>query len=261
MNTTEIAEYFVPVEGIQFPTETVFQPDTISTTNDNFNASIDAKFKFQDAGAIQVETTNTKPLNLLKKRKEKIQHIDYNDPQATIFEIVKNPQLGRRKARKTTADEAVNTDATTQIDVAPRVTIQNGKLVANAEPTKVAKKEAPTRITSNSFKTINRADKWTDQETEKFYQGLAMFGTDFSMIAILFPKRNRDQVKNKFNKEERTNPDGVNKALTRKGTNAATATAMVQEMDEFKTFFNTVLANSRQANTEYNAFTNTGLNA
>jgi len=57
--------------------------------------------------------------------------------------------------------------------------------------------------TSNSFKNINHSEKWTEEETKKFYRAIELFGTDFSLITKLFPNRNRNQIKNKFLKEEK----------------------------------------------------------
>lgn len=59
-----------------------------------------------------------------------------------------------------------------------------------------------------------QANFWAPEETEKFYHGLRMFGTDFGMIAKMFGgAKSRRQVKLKFNREERTNPVGVNKCI------------------------------------------------
>lgn len=37
-------------------------------------------------------------------------------------------------------------------------------------------------------------------------QAVSQFGTDFEMIAALFPTRSRREVRNKFNKEDRLDP-------------------------------------------------------
>ncbi|KAJ4411659.1 hypothetical protein N0V82_008973 [Gnomoniopsis sp. IMI 355080] len=59
-----------------------------------------------------------------------------------------------------------------------------------------------------------QANFWAAEETEKFYHGLRMFGTDFGMIAKMFGGgKSRRQVKLKFNREERANPVGVNKCI------------------------------------------------
>lgn len=44
-------------------------------------------------------------------------------------------------------------------------------------------------------KKKEHCEKWSSEETEKFYVALQMFGTDFSMIESLLPKRTRKQVK------------------------------------------------------------------
>lgn len=59
-----------------------------------------------------------------------------------------------------------------------------------------------------------QANFWAPEETEKFYYGLRMFGTDFGMISKMFGgAKSRRQVKLKFNREERANPVRVNKCI------------------------------------------------
>ena len=57
---------------------------------------------------------------------------------------------------------------------------------------------------------------WDDEETEQFYQGLRMFGTDFMMISKIFPDTSRAVIKKKYNKEEKLNPEKVFQALNSK---------------------------------------------
>ncbi|TPX62420.1 hypothetical protein PhCBS80983_g00473 [Powellomyces hirtus] len=79
--------------------------------------------------------------------------------------------------------------------------------------------EASNRhVTSASFSTKQRMARvrWTDEKTDRFYQGLSYFGTDFSMICLMFPELNRKQIKAKFNTEERMNGRRVTAALLRK---------------------------------------------
>jgi transcription factor TFIIIB component B'' len=81
-----------------------------------------------------------------------------------------------------------------------------------------------TRITSRSFmKTGKRfpnefvlpgqGKRWNTVSTEMFYQGLRSFGTDFQMIAHMFPGATRRSIKTKFTREERENPELVKEAL------------------------------------------------
>lgn len=50
-------------------------------------------------------------------------------------------------------------------------------------------------------------------ETKKFYRALNVVGTDFSLMKPYFRNRTRRELKLKFKKEERLNPNLVNKAL------------------------------------------------
>ncbi|KAH7418557.1 hypothetical protein BKA64DRAFT_564867 [Cadophora sp. MPI-SDFR-AT-0126] len=68
-------------------------------------------------------------------------------------------------------------------------------------------------ITSGTYMKREKSMLWDHAATIRFYEGLAQFGTDFEMIAKLFPHRNRRQIKLKFNKEERAHPERVTKAM------------------------------------------------
>lgn len=60
---------------------------------------------------------------------------------------------------------------------------------------------------------LGRNRKWSADETAKFYRSLQQWGTDFEMIARLFPGRDRVMIKKKFNVEEKSNPKLVDEAL------------------------------------------------
>lgn len=64
--------------------------------------------------------------------------------------------------------------------------------------------------------TIRTYSIWDDEQTEQFYQGLRMFGTDFMMISKMFPDTSRAIIKKKYNKEEKLNPDKIFTALNSK---------------------------------------------
>jgi len=106
---------------------------------------------------------------------------------------------------------------------APRVIMQDGKIVLdNSNPVtnfKSKNKELTLadknalKTTSMSFKPRNHTEKWTPEETKKFLKAIEIFGADFSMIAKLFPSRNRTQIKNKFRKEEKESADLVDQAF------------------------------------------------
>ncbi|KAH8815650.1 hypothetical protein F5884DRAFT_747184 [Xylogone sp. PMI_703] len=68
-------------------------------------------------------------------------------------------------------------------------------------------------VTSATYMKREKAQAWDAAAEEIFYKGLRMFGTDFQTISKMFPHRNRRQIKLKFNREERVNPDKITKAL------------------------------------------------
>ena len=102
----------------------------------------------------------------------------------------------------------------------PQIVFRDGKIVLEAPQVQIQRpvlqlveNKKPAKLTSMSFRTKNHTPKWTEEETRKFYKSLEIFGADFSMIAKLFPTRNRAQLKNKFNKEEKTNSKLIDNAF------------------------------------------------
>ncbi|TKX25994.1 putative Myb DNA-binding protein [Elsinoe australis] len=59
-----------------------------------------------------------------------------------------------------------------------------------------------------------KSDPWSDEETDRFYEALRMFGTDFFIISKMFPPKTRRQIKLKFVREERLDPARINLALS-----------------------------------------------
>jgi transcription factor TFIIIB component B'' len=60
---------------------------------------------------------------------------------------------------------------------------------------------------------IRNWDRWTMESTDIFYDCLRKFGTDFMVIAKCFPNRTRREIKSKFIREERDDPERVHAAL------------------------------------------------
>jgi hypothetical protein len=112
-------------------------------------------------------------------------------------------------------------------EYAPQVTIDSeGNMVLNEESLTITAAdssqreefdvvfESNTHVTSNSFTNRKPTEKWTKEETDKFYTALCQHGTDFTLIQKHFPNRTRRQIKNKFKKEERANPQKIDDALS-----------------------------------------------
>ncbi|EME27986.1 Transcription factor TFIIIB component B'' [Galdieria sulphuraria] len=100
---------------------------------------------------------------------------------------------------------------------------EDSLIVATDAPTQVESQvvrvvNGPDRVNSATYSKRTTTERWTKEETELFYRGLQQFGTDFSLVAQLFPKRNRKQVKAKFKREEKIAPDKVDAALSLRTT-------------------------------------------
>ncbi|KAG9288196.1 hypothetical protein G9A89_020502 [Geosiphon pyriformis] len=61
-----------------------------------------------------------------------------------------------------------------------------------------------------------RTTRWTAEDNELFFKGLSQWGTDFGIIAQMFPYRNRKQIKAKYKRESKINKSKVDHALMHK---------------------------------------------
>ncbi|CAF2009966.1 unnamed protein product [Rotaria magnacalcarata] len=68
-------------------------------------------------------------------------------------------------------------------------------------------------LTHQSYRKIGRRKRWNNRDTLRFYQALRMCGTDFTLIARVFPNRDRDDIKRKFKTEDKANRTLVDSAL------------------------------------------------
>ncbi|KAL0931983.1 myb-like DNA-binding domain-containing protein [Colletotrichum truncatum] len=113
-----------------------------------------------------------------------------------------------------------------------------------------------TLTTQNSYRTgskLKGPNVWTEEETELFYRGLRMFGTDFQMISGMFPGKNRRHVKMKFNREERHAPARIDAILVGKKE-------LQIDLEEYKTWtkaeyepVEAIMAAQRQQQAEFDA--------
>ncbi len=90
-------------------------------------------------------------------------------------------------------------------------TITHEKQVSHKDYVRVT--ETHRHITQYTFARRKRAEKWSQEETERFYSALRQFGVNFTLIGRLFPGRDRRQIKNKYKKEEKNNKEKVDYSL------------------------------------------------
>jgi transcription factor TFIIIB component B'' len=128
------------------------------------------------------------------------------------------------------ANRNEHTPEPTGIVSGPRMRLLNGRMVldessltidrhANAELERegmeiVEENDFTRKITQGTYMKREPSQSWDAAANQLFYKGLRQFGTDFGMIASMFPHRNRRQIKLKFNKEEKVNAAKINRILT-----------------------------------------------
>ncbi|ODV73658.1 transcription factor TFIIIB subunit BDP1 CYBJADRAFT_167681 [Cyberlindnera jadinii NRRL Y-1542] len=115
-------------------------------------------------------------------------------------------------------------------NLAVQLKVRNGQIALDEESTVVdrhanADDVYRERHDENPFENmVNSAtygrqrytDKWTSDEVARFYKALGQWGTDFALIAQMFPHRTRKQVKAKFILEEKKRPRLIELALANK---------------------------------------------
>ncbi|KAK8041921.1 myb-like dna-binding domain-containing protein [Apiospora rasikravindrae] len=98
----------------------------------------------------------------------------------------------------------------------------------------VEEDEFTNLTTSASYLRANKAamggtNHWSDEDTERFYHYLKMFGTDFETISHVFPGKSRRHIKLKFNREEKARPKRINAAIMARG-----AKKVAIDLEDFK---------------------------
>jgi transcription factor TFIIIB component B'' len=152
-----------------------------------------------------------------------------------IRDVEKRREAARGKKNAANGEEREPEEA-----AVPKQIIVNGVIVVANESREVAfgagleqaaREQADVAIEDDRiYKYVNQATlgknagrdkrgKWDEDTTNLFYQGLRMFGTDFSMIANLFPESvDRGVIKRKYLAELQIDPGRVDKCVTAKET-------------------------------------------
>lgn len=136
---------------------------------------------------------------------------------------VLSPNLQTSKCKRKKTDTQSSSEAALSVvspeippsSKAPQVEYVNGKLqvVKSSLSVYMEKEKVKARKAGRE-----KAERWLEEETEKFYRALQIFGTDFSVIERLIPGRSRKQIKNKFNKEEKVNPERIDMVFKQAGS-------------------------------------------
>ena len=88
--------------------------------------------------------------------------------------------------------------------------------IENSHKVKVDEDQFENLYNYATYGKSTYSEHWTPDELAKFYRALAMWGTDFNLIAQLYPHRTRTQIRAKFNSENRKHPLMIDLALRAK---------------------------------------------
>lgn len=189
----------------------------IGEVSDNFHRA-------QDAAKAKLDARK-KRSELRKLAKERFKSLN---------ELTTEENEKIKMERKRAVDEILNADIP---DENSHQTIQlkltaDGKMAVDEESTVVDRHRnafyenaQKQRLDDNPFEnqynssTYGRqryTEPWSTEESIKFYKALSMWGTDFNLIAQLFPYRTRRQIKAKFVNEEKKHPVIIELALRSK---------------------------------------------
>ncbi|WFD07337.1 hypothetical protein MVES1_002700 [Malassezia vespertilionis] len=80
----------------------------------------------------------------------------------------------------------------------------------------VDEREGDQFVNSASRSKQRRTQRWSAEETERFFLAVSQWGTDFEMITRLFPHRTRREIKSKWTKESRQNAKRLDDAFVRR---------------------------------------------
>ncbi|CCK71620.1 transcription factor TFIIIB subunit BDP1 KNAG_0H02060 [Huiozyma naganishii CBS 8797] len=174
----------------------------------------------------------------LEKRKQRRElRMKARDQFKSLQDLTKEEVEREKEERKQKRDKLLNSefpeDQYRQSTNAPQLKLnKHGDIGLDEESTVVDRHKNATldnfqkqKVDENPFDnlynygTYGRAtytEPWTPDEMVKFYKALAMWGTDFNLLAELFPYRTRRQVKSKFTNEETKHPVMIELALRSK---------------------------------------------
>jgi hypothetical protein len=146
-----------------------------------------------------------------KKRPRAISKAKLDDKTVTMSELLEDSRYCQKKEAQ--ADSSISKNEI-KMPATKEASGCNGKESDGRSSTASKNSEpSPAFVTSHSFKSRGFSQKWKEKDTRLFFKALSLFGTDFSMIALLFKGRDRSQLINKYHKEERDSPARVEQAL------------------------------------------------
>lgn len=106
-----------------------------------------------------------------------------------------------------------------RLDESGNLVLDKSSLTQNLEEEKMdTDSHVPVQEAVSQYASAYRrtpACKWSDEETDMFYEALSLYGTDLFLVQTFFRNKSAAQVKSKFSKELKKNPHHVEDVLTR----------------------------------------------
>lgn len=202
--------------------------------------------------ARELELEKIEKAELIQKKQRRLQEVmGEGDTSSQVSESgdQRLERLAREKGDREEASRAVpNTiivDGQIQID---ETTLQLDRHAYAAEERDaeqlegVDESELTRRVNQGSWAKRDKSGSWNEESTDKFYDGLRMFGTDFEMISKLFPGRTRHSVKLKFCKEEKLDKQKIKQTLM--------GERIPVDMEEYSKISNTTYSDPRELERE-----------
>lgn len=202
--------------------------------------------------ARELELEKIEKAELIQKKQRRLQEVmGEGDASSQVSESgdQRLERLAREKGDREEASRAVpNTiivDGQIQID---ETTLQLDRHAYAAEERDaeqlegVDESELTRRVNQGSWAKRDKSGPWNEESTDKFYDGLRMFGTDFEMISKLFPGRTRHSVKLKFCKEEKLDKQKIKRTLM--------GERIPVDMEEYSKISNTTYSDPRELERE-----------
>ncbi|KAF6223500.1 hypothetical protein HO133_000343 [Letharia lupina] len=159
-----------------------------------------------------------------KKQRQLKEVMDGAEPESQATPVEYTEAREERPARQREQEENVAHNVPNTIIVNGQIQIDEtsleidrhaaAALERNVEQLDAVDETDMTRkINSATWLKRDQSGGWNEMLTERFYDGLRMFGTDFEMLSKMFPGRTRHKIKLKFCKEEKINGDRIKATL------------------------------------------------
>uniref|UniRef100_A0A7S0B5Q6 Myb-like domain-containing protein n=1 Tax=Pyrodinium bahamense TaxID=73915 RepID=A0A7S0B5Q6_9DINO len=103
------------------------------------------------------------------------------------------------------------------LDEAGNIVLDHSSLTKGPDQGQLPENSAPVRESMSQYTSAYRrtpACKWSAEETDMFYEALALYGTDLFLVQTFFRNKSAAQIKTKLSRELRRSPQQVEEALT-----------------------------------------------